>query len=353
MQIIKAEAIPVELDLRHPVQMANTPAFDKIKAIFIRLDLKDGRRSWGGCVVGPELTGEQFEVVLKACQDCCAVAVDFHPTNIEYSLAQVDLITKSIRSAATAFDLALHDLLGLASGLPLYRLLGGYRDRIQTSVTVPLVSVQESVEIALQRAAEGFQILKIKGGIDPEKDVRCVRAISSALPNHVLRLDVDGGYSVQDAIEVANALRDKLEMIEQPTSMEHIESLSLVRKNCHVPILADQSVRGPASALRIASKQAADGISVKMATCGGFRCARQLDGIARASGMELMVSCLVEPALLIAAGLSFALSSPNVKYGDLDGNLDVTNDPTIPGFRLEDGWLISSDTPGLGCRMDL
>jgi L-alanine-DL-glutamate epimerase-like enolase superfamily enzyme len=66
-----------------------------------------------------------------------------------------------------------------------------------------------------------------------------------------------------------------------------------------------------------------------------------------------MVSCIIEPALLIAAGLSFALSSPNVQYGDLDGHLELMDDPTIAGFLLKDGWLIATDTPGLGCSVEI
>ena len=66
-----------------------------------------------------------------------------------------------------------------------------------------------------------------------------------------------------------------------------------------------------------------------------------------------MVGCLNEPALLIAAGLAFALSSPNVHYGDLDGHIDLENDPTVPSFQLEDGWLIATESPGLGCMVDL
>ena len=57
--------------------------------------------------------------------------------------------------------------------------------------------------------------------------------------------------------------------------------------------------------------------------------------------------------MLIAAGLSFALSSPNVRYGDLDGYLDLTNDPSRAGFRLEEGWLIASEVPGLGYTVEL
>jgi hypothetical protein len=78
-----------------------------------------------------------------------------------------------------------------------------------------------------------------------------------------------------------------------------------------------------------------------------------MDGVARAVGLVMMVSCLIEPALLTAAGLSMALSSPGVGYADLDGYLDLTNDPTIPGFRLEDGWLVATDVPGLGCTVEL
>jgi len=56
---------------------------------------------------------------------------------------------------------------------------------------------------------------------------------------------------------------------------------------------------------------------------------------------------------MIAAGLSLALSSPNVHYGDLDGHLYLIDDPTQIGFRLEDGYLIASDIPGLGCTVKL
>jgi L-alanine-DL-glutamate epimerase-like enolase superfamily enzyme len=59
-----------------------------------------------------------------------------------------------------------------------------------------------------------------------------------------------------------------------------------------------------------------------------------------------------EPALHIAAGLAFALSSPNIRYGDLDGHFDLENDPSLPGFEFREGWLIATEMPGLGCRVD-
>jgi L-alanine-DL-glutamate epimerase-like enolase superfamily enzyme len=142
-------------------------------------------------------------------------------------------------------------------------------------------------------------------------------------------------------------------MIEQPTPAEDLTGLGQVAGASAVPVLADQSVRGPESLLALSTGRIVDGFSVKLATCGGLHCARQMDAIGRAAKMTIMVSCVIEPALLTAAGLAMALSSPNVRYGDLDGHVDLVNDPTVPGFRLEEGWLTAAETPGLGCTVEL
>lgn len=353
MQISKCEVIPVELSLREPVRMAGLPDINKVTAIFVRMETRNGLNAWGCAVAHPELTGEKPESAVHACRECAAMVPDLHPTHIEYSMSRLYPVAKDSPAAICAFDLAFYDLLGLAASMPLYRLMGGFRDRIQTSATVPLTPLDESVEIACARARLGFRMLKIKGGLDPEADVRRVRAIHRALPEHILRLDADGGFSVQDALDVARGLKDELEMFEQPTPFEDLEALREVTQFSPVPILADQSVAGPSSALAFAAKKAASGLSIKVATCGGLSCARQVDSIARAAQISTMISCVVEPGLLISAGLSLALSSPNVRYGDLDGHLDLIHDPTVPGFILEDGWLIARDIPGLGCTVEL
>lgn len=353
MQITHVEVVPFELQLKEEVQMANLAPIRHVNVIFVRMETRNGRNAWGCGVAHPVLTGENHMDALQVCQDAADLVPDLHPTNLEYSLAKLNPVIKDSLAASCAFDLAFHDLLGLAAGMPLYRLLGGYRNRIQTSATVPVSSVQETVERAQSRVALGFRMLKIKGGLEPEADVQRVRAISKSLPGIILRLDADGGYSIQQTLDVARALEGKLEMIEQPTPFDDLDAMYQVTSHSRVPILADQCVTGPESALKLAANRSAHGISVKVASCGGIRCAHQLDAIARAARMVMMVSCVIEPALLIAAGLSFALSSPNIRYADLDGHLDLLDDPTIPGFHLEDGWLIATDSPGLGCMANL
>ncbi len=353
MQIIKVEVIPVELQLRRTLRTACLPPLDAVQTIFVRLITQDGRSAWGCTVAHPALTGDEPSAVLQACRACADRVPDLHPTQVEYTLAELTPLAAQAPSALVAFDLAFHDLLGMIAGLPLYRLLGGYRNRIPTSVTIPCVSLDESVEIARRLAGEGFRILKLKGGFDPEEDVAKVKAIHRALPLHTLRLDADGGYPIRVALEVAAALQGQVEMIEQPTPPEDLDGLRQVTLHSQVPILADQAVSTPRSALRMAAGHCAHGFTVKVATAGGLRQAAQLDAIARAAHLLTMVSCVIEPRLMIAAGLAIALSSPNVYFCDLDGHLDLINDPSQGGFHLEDGHLTAVEVPGLGCRVEL
>ncbi|MGB7875048.1 MAG: enolase C-terminal domain-like protein [Anaerolineales bacterium] len=354
MQIERVEIIPVQLSLREPFRSAKYPeSLSQVQAVFVRAELvRDYGAAWGCAVLDP-VSGETLEQVEQVCQDCADRLPDINPLNTQYALAELSSLTNGHPNVQCAIEMLLYDLLGLWAGLPLYRLLGGFRDRIQTSITLGIDDVPATVEKARKHAQNGFRILKLKGGLDPELDVRRVRAVRRALPALTLRLDADQGYDVRAALDVARVLDGKLEFLEQPTPADDLSALRQVTESSPVPILADESLHGPDSALEIVNLRAAHGISTKLASCGGLDCARQIDTIARAGRLSTMVGCLNEPALLIAAGMAFALSSPNVRYGDLDGHFDLENDPTVPGFTFENGWLIASETPGLGCRVEL
>jgi L-alanine-DL-glutamate epimerase-like enolase superfamily enzyme len=364
VQITRVEVTPVELPLRLPYRTVDGIEVHHTGAIFVRVETKQGLVAWGCTAVDPAFTDAPLSDVARVCQACADRARDLNPLNTEYALAELAEVAGDTRAALCAFDTAFYDLLGLATKLPLYRLLGGYRSRIQTSITIPRASVPETVELARGYARQGFRILKIKSSHDAVEDVRRMEAVHDALPNLTLRLDAEGGYTVQEALDVARVLQDAgalqpagsaqpLEMLEQPTPADDLEALYEVTQRSAVPILADESVGGPASALEIAGQRAAHGLVVKLAVCGGIHCGRQVDAIARAARMATMVGCVHEPALLIAAGLGLALSSPNVRYGDLDGCFDLAHDPTMPGFELKEGWLIARDVPGLGCSVEL
>jgi L-alanine-DL-glutamate epimerase-like enolase superfamily enzyme len=85
---------------------------------------------------------------------------------------------------------------------------------------------------------------------------------------------------------------------------------------------------------------------------GGIGEAKHIRSVARAAGLEVMVGCMDESALAIAAGLQFALAHPTVTYADLDGHIGLQGDPFAGAVIVRDGMLFPKEGPGLGVDRD-
>jgi L-Ala-D/L-Glu epimerase / N-acetyl-D-glutamate racemase len=243
-------------------------------------------------------------------------------------------------AARAAVDMALHDLCGKLAGVPVWRLLGLRRTGPPTSWTIWLGDPDDMAR-RTERVGDRFQRLKLKLGAGDGLDVERVRAVRGVteLP---LQVDVNEGWELDEALENVQALGGLgVQYVEQPLKAGHPEGHKL-KEASPLPIYVDEDVHTLNDVAFAAGR--AHGVNLKLAKSGGIREAVRMAYAARALDLGVMLGCMVESSLGIAAAAQMASLCDHV---DLDGNLLLAEDPWT-GVDFLDGVQVPSDQPGLG-----
>jgi len=350
VRITRLEAWPIELQLREPYAIAYETV-DRFTNVFLRVETDRGITGYGCAAPDLVITGETAETALAAMRDTVEPALrDSDPLRLIMLIERLRPLVGPQPSVLAAVDMALYDILGKTAGLPLWKILGGFRDRIRTSVTIGILPEEETVAAARHRVAQGFRCLKLKGGREVESDIARVLRVREAVgPEIELRFDANQGFTVEESVRFVEAARAaNLELFEQPTPKGEPDLLGRVTQGVSLPVMADESLMTLRDAFRLARRDLADMVNVKLMKVGGIAEALMISAVARAARLEVMVGSVDESALSIAAGLHFALAQPNVVYADLDGHLDVVDDPAAGAVELRDGVLYPTERAGLG-----
>ena len=214
-----------------------------------------------------------------------------------------------------------------------------HRDYIEVNATVPAVEPTQVPEV-LSRMP-GARCVKVKVA-EPGKDFRdaladdiarvsAVREELSGIPGTRIRVDANGAWTVEQAVEAVSALAP-LDYVEQPCATpEELAEVrtQLMRRGIFVRVAADESIRRVEDPYRVADLQAADVAVVKVAPLGGVRRVLQLSADLRARHMDVTIASALDSAVGINAGLAAVASLP--KLND-DEDIDVA--PAPAGWRL-------------------
>jgi L-Ala-D/L-Glu epimerase len=354
--IRSVDVFPTKLHLKEPFRVAYEVEEDAWN-ILVRITTADGDVGWGNCCPDEEVTGEGPPSVMKTLKKLTprVLGEDAHRVNrVNYIMEEV---VGGNLTAKAGVNLALYDILGKEAGLPLTKILGGFKDRIQTSISIGILPLEATVAKAKGYVDQGFKVLKLKCGLDPEDDIRRAIAVREAVGRDILlRLDANQGYDVATTLRVVDALENihgvDIELVEQPTPSGELSQLKEVTGASSVPIMADESVQSIMDTFVVTAGQMADLINIKLMKTGGITGALRVNAVAQAGGIPVMVGCMSESIVSVAAGLHFACSQRNIQYADLDSHFDFVRDVAKGGAAFEDGYLYPLDRPGFGLEVD-
>lgn len=349
MKITKISYERLDLKLSEPYMIAYE-SIGKSTNFILKLETDSALVGYGCGAPDKSVTGEHPVDVEEAIKNVISpYLLGQNPFNYARILMELKVHLGKKASSLTMVDMALYDLISKKADVPLYQFLGGYRNSIATSITIGILPVAETLRQADKFVQQGFSILKVKGGHSLLEDIEKMTRLHERHPQITLRFDGNQGYSVVESVTFVKATAHiGIEIFEQPTKMEKEERLGQVTLQVDIPVMADESLKTLTDVFRLAQNERVDMVNIKLMKVGGISEAKHINSVAKAAGMESMIGCNDECALGISAGLHFALSRPNIHFADLDGHLDVVDDPFTGLFRLEKGVLYPTDAPGLG-----
>ncbi len=278
----------------------------------------------------------------KAIEAARASVLAGDPWRVETFLGEAFRHLESQYAARAALDIALHDWVGKKLGIPVYRLLG--LDPANAPLTTFSIGIDtpEATRQKVREAAE-FPVLKVKVGLDTdEATIEAVRSVTGK----PLRVDANEGWSDKEtAIRKIEWLASRgVELVEQPMPAALLEEAAWVRERSPIPVFADEACLRASAIPGLVGT--CHGVNVKLDKAGGLREALRMVHTARASGLKVMLGCMISSSVSTTAA---AHLSPLVDFADLDGHLLVANDPW-EGVAVRDGRLVLPDRPGLGLR---
>jgi muconate cycloisomerase len=354
---IKAiEPIAISLPLIKPLIMAGEE-IRRADNVLARIEAEDRQTGWGEAAAAPTMTGETVASMVAAVRHLAPVLVGRDVADIAGAVKAMDGRMYANHGAKAAIEIAMHDLLGRATGRPVHALLGNKR-RSRLALMSPVGGGDEDGDLrdAAMKKAKGFTSFKIKVGVDtPARDAARTRAICGLLgAGCLISADANQGFTTDDAIAFVQAVAGAgLDFLEQPVASDDLDGMAAVAAAANgIAIGADEGIHHQRDIARH-HEHGVRGVSLKSIKLGGIRAVTDAGRLADDLGMKVNVACKTgESSVGCAAALHIAAVIPNVAWGLTLTHSALAEDVTGMPIRVDRGFTDVLDRPGLGVDVD-
>jgi L-Ala-D/L-Glu epimerase len=343
-------AIPLKKPFKTALRIVNA-----IDDVVVKIITDTGQAGYGEAAPTAVITGDTTGSISYAIESVIAKQlIGMELENIEAIMEKLDGCIIKNTSAKAAVDIAIYDLVGQLYHVPLYKLWGGYRNKLQTDLTISVNEPEQMAIDSVEAITLGYDTLKIKVGKDPQKDIERMKAIRKAVGYDVaLRIDANQGWQPKQAVRVLQKMEDEglnIELVEQPVLAHDLDGLKYVTDNVSIPVMADESMFSPLDALKIMQLRAADLVNIKLMKTGGVHNALKICAMAEIYGVECMMGCMLEGKISVTAAVHLAAAKRIITKIDLDGPALCSEDPIQGGAIFHEHQITIADDSGFGFK---
>ena len=346
----------IALSLREPFRTSSGLTHHR-RILLVEAAGADGEVGWGECVAeeAPAYSAETVDTAWLALPAWVAPVVVGRrfpgPEEIAPTLEQA---FRGHPMAKAAVEMAVWDLAARQEGVPLARLLGGSRERVETGISL---GIQGSPERLAERAraavAEGYRRVKVK--VAPGEDVAFAAAAREAVGDGFpLSLDANAAYTLDD-LEVLQRL-DALcpAMIEQPLDPDDLTGHARLQAAVDSDICLDESITSVARAADAIGLGALRIINIKPGRVGGHTPARAIHDLAQRHGIPVWCGGMLESGIGRAHNVALASLAGFTLPGDLSPSRRYwERDIVDPEWEMSEGTLrVPLERPGIGVEVD-
>jgi muconate cycloisomerase len=356
LRIKSIEPIAVSLPMKKPVQMAGETV-TRADNVLVRIEADDGNVGWGEAASAPTMTGETVASMMAAMAHLAPALLGRAADDRAGAAATMDAGMYGNTGAKAAIEIALHDLVGRATGQPLYALLGGKRrERLPLLAVIGSGDTTADLREARERRSAGYVMFKIKVGIAaPDADAARTVAICRELgPDCLISADANQGWTADEAVRFVRAVAESgLGFFEQPVAAHDLAGMAQVAAASPVLIGADEGIHGTADIEHHHAHAAAGGVSLKAIKLGGLRPLVEAGRLCERLDMRINISCKTgESSIASAAALHVAAAIPAIAWGLTITSPGLAEDVVTDPLRVEAGHVAVLDRPGLGVEVD-
>jgi muconate cycloisomerase len=350
------EVLAVRLPMIKPVIMAGQTV-SQADNVLVRIEAGNGVIGWGEAASAPTMTGETTESMLAAVHYLTPALKGRPADDIAGALSAMHGRMYGNHGAKAAIEIALHDLVGRATGRPVHALLGEkWRGRVPIMGVLAGGDRDGDLRDATRKKSDGFTAYKIKVGIDPpDRDAERTREICKALGDDCLiSADANQGYALEQAVAYVRAVAGAgLGFFEQPVRADNLAAMATVAAATEIAIGADEGIHSRDDIERHHERKAARGVSLKIIKLGGLRGVVEAGGLCERLGMAVNLACKTgESSIACAAALHAAAVIPNVAWGVTLTHGGLAEDVAAQPVRIDEGHADIPERPGLGIEVD-